>query len=75
MCTKGSGKLPFQSISGSKAMDWNFQSVKYLLELVQQYDGRKSGDLEAEYQERKRLSMPTLWREFLGFGFFCPSGI
>ena len=28
--TKGSGKLPFQSISGSKAMDWNFLRVKYL---------------------------------------------
>ena len=24
-------------------MDWNFQSVKYLHELVQQYGGRKSG--------------------------------
>ena len=31
----------FQSISGSKAADWNFQSVKYLHELVQQYGGRK----------------------------------
>ena len=25
----------FQSILGSKAMDWNFQSVKYLDKLVQ----------------------------------------
>ena len=35
---------PFQNISCSKAMDWNFQSVKYLDELVQQsYCGRKRG--------------------------------
>ena len=33
----------FQSISGSKATDWKFQSVKYLHELVQQYGGKKSG--------------------------------
>ena len=32
----------FQSISRSKAMDWNFQIVKYLDELVQHYGGRKS---------------------------------
>ena len=44
----------FQSILGSKATDWNFQSVKYLHELVQQYGGRKSGGREAEFQERIR---------------------
>ena len=35
----------FQSISGSKAMHWNFQSVKCLDELVEQpwHGGRKSG--------------------------------
>ena len=32
----------FQSISGPKAMDWNFQSVKYLDNLVQNYGGRKA---------------------------------
>ena len=48
-------------------MDWNFQSVKYLHELVQQYGGRKSGGREAEFQERIR-SMPASWRECLGFG-------
>ena len=42
----------FQSISGSKARDWNFQRVKYLDELVQQYGGRKSRGQEAEFQER-----------------------
>ena len=39
-CTKGSGKLPFSEF---QAMDWNFQSVKYLHELVRQYGGRKIG--------------------------------
>ena len=33
-------------------MDWNFQSVKYLNELVQQYGGRKSSGREEEFQER-----------------------
>ena len=42
----------FQSILGSKAMDWNFQSVKYLHKPVQQNGGRKSGGQEAEFQER-----------------------
>ena len=35
-------------------MDWNFQSVKYLDDLVQNYGGRKSGGREAEFQERIR---------------------
>ena len=39
-----------------KAMDWNFQSVKYfkLDELMEQYGGRKSGgpSLEADFQGR-----------------------
>ena len=43
-----------QSISGSKAMDWNFQSVNYMDELVQQYGGGKSGGREAAFQERTR---------------------
>ena len=51
---KGSGKSHFQSISGSKEMDWNFQSVKYLDELVEQYSGRKNGGQEAEFQARIR---------------------
>ena len=34
---KGSGKSPFSEYLSSKAMDWNFQSVKYLDEPVQQY--------------------------------------
>ena len=33
-------------------MDWNIQSVKYLHELVQQYDERKSRGWEAEFLER-----------------------
>ena len=33
----------FQSISGSKAMDWNFQSVKYSDEFVEQYVRRNVG--------------------------------
>ena len=33
-------------------MDWNFQSVKCLNELVQQYGGRKSSGREAELQGR-----------------------
>ena len=44
----------FQSISGSKATDWNFQSVQYLHELVQQYGEKKSGVQEAEFRERIR---------------------
>ena len=47
-----SGTSPFQSIFGSKAMDWSFQRVKYLHKLVQQYGGRKRGGQEAEFQER-----------------------
>ena len=50
----------FQSISGSKATDWNFQSVKYLHELVRQYGGRKSGDREAEFRERIRKEWACL---------------
>ena len=42
----------FQNISGSKATDWKFQSVKYLYELVQQYGGEKSRGQEAEFRER-----------------------
>ena len=63
----------FQSISGSKAMDWNFQSVKYLDELVQQYGGRKSGGREAvPRKDLKRMSMPAAWREFCGFRIPLP---
>ena len=56
-------------------MDWNFQSVKYLHELVQQYGGRKSGGWEAEFQERIRKEWACLQRggSFCGFGFECPS--
>ena len=42
----------FQSISGSKTMDWNFRSVKRFDKLVEQYGGRKSGGRETEFQER-----------------------
>ena len=42
----------FQSISGSKAMLWNFQSVKCFDKHVELYDIRKSGGQEAEFQER-----------------------
>ena len=38
----------------SKAMDWNFQSVKYLNDLVQNYGLRKSGGRGAESQESIR---------------------
>ena len=48
--TKDQANYRFQSISGSKAMNWNFQIVKYLDEFVQQYSGRKSGGREAEFQ-------------------------
>ena len=44
-------------------MDWNFQSVKYLHKLVQQYDGRKIG---VEKQNSKKGFEKN---EFLGFGF------
>ena len=47
-----SGNPLFQSIAGSKAMYWNFHSVKRLDELVEQEDGRKSQGREAEFSER-----------------------
>ena len=50
----------FQSISGSKATDWNFQSVKYLHELVQQHGGKKRGGQEAEFLERIRKESACL---------------
>ena len=34
-----------QSVLGSKAIDWNFQSVKYLDELVEQHDGTRKKKL------------------------------
>ena len=67
----------FQSISGSKIRDWNFQSVKCLddSELVQQYGGRKSGGWEAEFQERIQKEWACLYRggSFLGFELHCRS--
>ena len=61
-------KSPFQSITGSKAIDWNFQSVKYLGELVQQYGGGKRWvEKQNSKKNSKRMSMPAAWREFCGF--------
>ena len=68
---------PFQSISGSKAMLWNFQCVKCLDKHVDQDDGRKSWGWEAEFQERVRKEWACLQRggSFRGhcFGLDCPS--
>ena len=47
----------FQSISGSKTMLWNFQSVQCLEKHVEQDDGRKSWGWEAEFQERIRKEL------------------
>ena len=44
----------FQSISCSKAMLWNFHCIKCLDKHVEQDDGRKSRDPQAEFQERIR---------------------
>ena len=52
LCRKDQANYLVQSISCSKATDWNCQSVEYLHELVQQYGGRKSEGGEAEFQER-----------------------
>ena len=74
--TKGSGKLPFSEYLRFQSNGlWNFQSVKYLDELVQQYGGRKRGGREAEFQERIRKEWACLHRgaSFLGFRFHCPS--
>ena len=49
-----------QSMSGSEVIDWNFQSVKYLDKLLQQYGGRKSRGQEAEFQERIRKEWACL---------------
>ena len=43
-------------------MVWDFQSVKYLDELVDQYGGRKSKGREAEFQGSERMRMPAAWR-------------
>ena len=52
----------FQSISGPKAMNMNFQSVKCLDKLVEHYGGRKSG-VEKGFE---RMSIPAAWRWFCG---------
>ena len=35
-------------------MDWNFQCVKYLDKYLEQDEGRKSEDRDAEFNERIR---------------------
>ena len=47
-------KQQLQIISGSKAMDWNFQCVKYLDKYLEQDEGRKREDRDAEFNERIR---------------------
>ena len=66
----------FQSISGSKAMDWNFQSVKYLHDVVQQYGGRKSG-VEKQNSKKgfEKNEHACIVEGVLGFRIFCPSGL
>ena len=64
-----------QSVSGSKAMPrGNFQIVKCLDELVEQYDGRKSGGRETEFQERIQKEWACLkrGRSFRCFGSGLP---
>ena len=67
----------FQSISGSKVMLWNFESVKCLDKHVEQDDGRKSGGWEAEPQERTQKELACLQHggSFRGFRLNCPSRI
>ena len=50
--TNRSGKLPFSEYLWFQSNGLDFQSVKYMHELVQQYGGRKSGGREAEFRER-----------------------
>ena len=60
-------------------MDWNFESVKCLDELVEQYGGRKSIGQEAEIQRRIEKEWASLqaavWREFCGFLIGLPNCI
>ena len=66
-------QITFQSISGSKAMDWNFQSVKCFDKLTEQYDGRKSGVKKQNSKNgSKNVSMPVAWREFFWFQIPLP---
>ena len=53
-------KFSDKSPSGSKEIHWKFQSVKCLGKLVEQYDGRKSGGREAEFEERIRQEWASL---------------
>ena len=53
-------KQQLQIISGSKAMDWNFQCVKYLDKYLEQDEGRKSEDRDAEFNERIRKEWACL---------------
>ena len=54
----------FQSILGSKAMHWNFQSVKCMDKLVEHNDGKKEGSKSRiPGMGLKRMSMPAEWRK------------
>ena len=54
-------------------MDWNFQSVKYLHELVQQYGGRKSR-VEMQYSKKgfEKNEHACIVEGVLGFRIFLP---
>ena len=57
-------------------MDWNFPSVKYLHELVQQYGGRKSG-VEKQNSKKgfEKNEHACIVEGILGFRIFCQSCI
>ena len=46
------GKSPFSNISGSKAIDWNFRSVEFLDELVEQFGGKKKARVEKQNSKK-----------------------
>ena len=57
-------------------MDWNFQSGKYLHELVQQYGGRKSWVKKQNSKKGfEKNEDACIVEGVLGFRILCQSGI
>ena len=73
----GSGKLPFSEYLGFQSNGLEFSKCQILAQTCATKWWKKKWWSRSRIPRKdlKRMSMPASWREFLGFWFFCLSGI
>ena len=74
---KCSGKSPFSEYLGFQSNGLEFSKCQILARTCATiwWEKKRGSRSRIPRKDSKRMSMPASWREFLGFGFFCPSGI